>query len=94
MTQNKPNMTEKELLTDLLDSEKGLVKYYATFMTEAGSGNLRQMLEQHLMECGQDQFNIFQQLQQRNMYQLKNASSQEAQQAVQKAGQLKQEIGL
>ena len=94
MTQNHASMTEKELLTDLLNNEKDLVKTYATFLTEAGCENLRQMMERHLMECGQDQFTVFQQMQQRNMYQMKKASAQEAQQAIQKSDQLKQETGL
>ena len=91
---NNPNMSEKELLTDLLNEEKNLLKEYATSMTESSCANLRQILQTHLMECGQDQFHVFQQMQQRNMYQIPKASKQEVQQAQQKSDTLKQNVQM
>ena len=87
---SSPNMSEKELLTDLLNEEKNLLKEYATSMTESSCANLRQLLQTNLTECGQDQFSIFQQMQQRNMYQIPKATKQEVQTACQKSNTLKQ----
>jgi len=89
-----PNMTEKELLTDLLNEEKNLLKEYATSVTEASCSNLRQLMQNHLNECSQDQFSIFQQMQQRNMYETAKASKQEVQCAFQKSNTLKQDTQM
>ncbi len=88
------NMTEKELLTDLLNEEKNLLKQYAFSITEASCINLRQLFNSHLVECGQDQFSVFSQMNQRNMYPTKSASTQEVEQASQQSADLKQQTGM
>jgi len=88
------NMSEKQLLTDLMNQEKHLVTTYATFVTEASCNNLRRLLTLNMIECGQDQFSVFEQMTQRSMYSTKSADNQEMQQASQDAQKLKQESGM
>lgn len=94
MNSNTPNMTEKELLTDLLNQEKQLVKDYAGNITESSCMHLRQVLTSNLSECSQDQFQIFDQMRQRNMYPVKDAQDQEVQTAKQNVTQLRQQTGF
>lgn len=94
MNHTTPNMTEKELLTDLLNEEKQLVKEYATYITEASCTNLRQVLVNNMWECSQDQYSVFDQMRQRNMYQTKDAPDNDVQTAKQSIQQLKNETGL
>ena len=88
------NMSEKELLTDLLSMEKQMVKDYAGNTTEASCPNLRQLLIGNLTECSEDQYQIFDQMRQRNMYQTKDAKDQDVATAKQNMQTLKQQSGL
>ena len=87
-------MSEKELLNDLLNEEKQIVKSYATYVTEASCQNLRQLLIRNMTECSEDQYNIFDQMRQRQMYNQKNAQSQDVTQAKESIQTLKQETGM
>ena len=60
-------MSEQELLTDLLNSEKSLVKDYIGNYTETACPKLRTLLLNCMTECSEDQFSVFEQMQQRNM---------------------------
>jgi len=93
MNQNA-NMTEKELLTDLLNTEKQLIKEYASNTTESACPNLRQVLIDNMIECSQDQYQIFEQMRQRNMYKVKDAPDQEVAAAKQNLQTLKQQSGM
>ena len=94
MSHDTPNMTEKELLTDLLNQEKELVKGYAGNITEARCKQLRQLLTNNLTECSEDQFQLFDQMQQRNMHTAKDATRQAVQTAKQNMQQLRQQTGM
>lgn len=85
------SMSEQELLTDLLHSEKALVKEYASNCTEVACQNLRGLLIGCMSECSDDQFNIFEQMKQRNMYKTKPAKQQEVQTAKQDMDNLQQQ---
>ena len=87
-------MTEQELLTDLLNQEKALVKGYASDVTESSSQNLRSLLIKNMTECSNDQYNIFEQMKQRNMYKTKAAQGNEVQTAKDDMQKLKQQSGL
>lgn len=78
---NNSSMSEQELLTDLLNSEKAMVKDYASDCTEVACPNLRNLLINCMTECSEDQFAVFEQMQQRNMYKTKPAKEQEVQTA-------------
>ena len=88
---NKSSMSEQELLTDLLHSEKALVKDYAGNCTEVACPNLRNLLINCMTECSHDQFAVFEQMHQRNMYKTKPAKSQEVQTAKQSMDTLQQQ---
>lgn len=89
-----PSMSEKELLNDLLNEEKQIVKAYATYVTEASCQNLRQLLIRNMTECSEDQYNIFDQMRQRQMYNPKDAQSQDVTQAKESIQTLKQQTGM
>ena len=58
----RPNMTEQELLTDLLNEEKHLVTQYASNITESACMNLRQLLMTNMSECSSDHYSVFDQI--------------------------------
>ncbi len=84
------SMTEQELLTDLLQSERAAVKQYAESCTEAGSMNLRNLLISCMSEVSEDQFAVFEQMKQRNLYKTTPAKQQEIQTAQQDMTELAQ----
>ena len=89
---NNQNMTERELLTDLLHTEKDMAKDYAGNITESASQQLRQLLTRHMTECAEDQFCVFNEMQKRNLYPTKPAEKQEIQSAKQNMQNLQDEV--
>ena len=88
---NTQNLTERELLTDLLNTEKEMVKTYAGNITESAGHTLRQILTRHMTECAEDQLCIFEEMNRRNMYPTKQAPQQDTQTAKQTMQQLQSE---
>ena len=88
---NELNMTERELLTDLLHTEKDMAKTYAGSITECSSPKLRQLLTRHMTECAEDQLCVFNEMQSRNMYKTKPAEPQDVNEAKQNMQQLQNE---
>lgn len=88
---NEQNLTERELLTDLLHTEKDMAKTYAGSVTESASPKLRQLLIRHMTECAEDQLCVFNEMQSRNMYPTKPAQQQDIQTAKQAMQQLQSE---
>ena len=86
-----PSMTEQELLTDLLHSERAAVKQYAENCTESDCMDLRSLLINCMTECSQDQYAIFEQMKQRNLYKTKPAPQQEIMTAKQDMSTLQQQ---
>ena len=70
---SRPNMSEQEILSYLLSSEKQLVKEYASDISESSCANLRGLLANNLVECSADQLAIFEQMNQRGFYKTKQA---------------------
>ena len=89
---NNQNMTERELLTDLLHTEKDMAKTYAGSITESASQQLRQILTRHMTECAEDQLCVFNEMQKRNLYPTKPAQQQEIQSAKQNMQNLQDEV--
>ncbi len=94
MHANFNQMTEQEMLTDILSQEKQLVKDYAGDLTESSCQNLRQLLISNMTECSQDQYCVFDEMRTRNMYATKQAPENEVQTAKQNMDQLKQQTGF
>lgn len=85
------SMTEQELLTDLLQSERAAVKQYAESCTESGCMSLRNLLINCMSEVSEDQFAVFEQMKQRNLYKTTPAKQQEIQTAMQDMTQLQRQ---
>lgn len=77
----QPNMTEQDLLNDLLNQEKQIMSSYATFIQEASCENLRKVLTNQFNQTSMDQYQVFDQMRQKGYYQTKDADAQEVQQA-------------
>ncbi|WP_283205574.1 spore coat protein [Garciella nitratireducens] len=79
MTQ-QTNFSEKELLQDLLATEKQVISSYSVGMTESSCPNLRNTLEQNFKNVEQIQYNIFNAMHQKGWYPIKDAAAPEVQQ--------------
>lgn len=88
MQNTTPNMTEQELLNDLLNQEKQLIGAYSMGITECSCPNLRSVLTKQYTETCTDQFNVFEQMRQRGFYQTKDASDQDVTTAKQSMQQI------
>ncbi len=66
-------LKEKELMQDVLQTEKTLFQSYGVLMTEATCQNLRMELQQIMTETQQMQFGIFNAMQEKDWYPVKNA---------------------
>ncbi|NMB07904.1 MAG: spore coat protein [Tissierellia bacterium] len=65
---------------DLLATEKQVIGAYSTGMTESSCLNLRNTLEKNFKNVEQVQYEIFNAMQQKGWYQVKDAPANEVQQ--------------
>lgn len=82
-------LTDQERAMDLLCHEKSLLGSLSAMVTEAANPSLRRALNEAFLQVGQDQFALFQQMQQSGWYQVKPAQAQDIQTACQKFDQMK-----
>jgi len=75
-----PNLSEQDLLNDLLNQEKQMVSSYATYLTEASCHNLRKLLSSQLTQTSHDQYQVFEHMRDKGYYQVKDANEKEVQQ--------------
>ncbi len=73
---NSNTLTEEEILTDMLTSEKDLVKLYATALTEMTNNRLRTQIKKFLGEVADGQYKIFSAMQEKGYYQVAPAQKQ------------------
>jgi len=92
MNQMQANLSEQDLLNDLLLQEKQLIGAYSTFITEASCQNLRQVLTTNLTENCNDQYQIFAAMKQKGYYQTKDAPTTDVQSAKQKFQQIQNQL--
>lgn len=92
MQMNHPTFSEKDLMNDLLTSEKQVISAYNTGITEASCPNLRQHLTKCLTDTQEIQYQIFNAMKQRGWYETKPAPSQDVQNAKTKYNQMKSEL--
>ena len=61
MATKKSDLTlnEKDSLTDLLNTEKTIVKVYSTAITEGTSKGFRNLVKENLLKTVDDQINVF-----------------------------------
>lgn len=77
------SLGEKELLDDLLSTQKQLMGGYNYGISEASCSNLRQMMISQYNQTQQDQLKIFEQMSQRGYYPVKQAQQQDITQTAQ-----------
>lgn len=75
-----PNLSERDLLNDLLNQEKQLMSSYATYIQEASCHNLRKLLAGQFTQTSHDQYQVFDLMRQKGYYQIKDASDEDVQQ--------------
>ena len=85
----KQPLTDQELAFDLLYQEKALLSNIASEVLEASQPGMRQVLNDCYMQIGQDQLEIFNQMQQQGWYPVKPAQPQDVQTAKQKYQQMR-----
>lgn len=83
---------DQELAFDLLYQEKALLSNIASEVLEASQPGMRQVLNDCYMQIGQDQLEIFNQMQQQGWYPVKPAQPQDVQSAKQKYMQTRQTL--
>lgn len=73
------DMTEKDLLTDLLNQEKQMISSYAQYIQEASCPSLRKVLMGQMNQTCQDEYQVFDQLRQKGYYVPKDAADKDVQ---------------
>ena len=84
--------TERDMLQDLLMTEKNIVKTYGGFIVETSCENLRGVLNANIKDSVCDQFEIFNSMRDRNYYPVKEAESTDVQQAKTKFTDVKKQM--
>ena len=74
------NFTEKEMMEDLLATEKQVISSYSTGITETSCTNLRNTLVNNFRSAQDIQYKVFDAMKQRGWYSTKDAPENEVQQ--------------
>lgn len=85
-------MNEKDLMQDLLTSEKQVVSAYSTGITETSCPNLRSTLVNNFKSAQDIQFRVFDTMKQKGWYATKDAPDNEVNQLKNKANQMMGEL--
>lgn len=88
--QHNAILTEQEIITDALTSEKQIIGAYGTYLSESTCENLRSEFTKILNDKQQIQYQIFDAMKQKGWYNVKNANMNEVQMAAQKYQTTKQ----
>ncbi|MBQ3552952.1 MAG: spore coat protein [Clostridia bacterium] len=94
MANQNQMLSEKELVQDILNEEKSLVKQYAGDIVETASPGLRAIMMSIMSECASDQYSIFDEMHKRNWYKTKEAQLSDIQTAKQDMQQLRTQTGI
>ncbi|MBU5486074.1 spore coat protein [Clostridium sp. MSJ-11] len=89
---NTPNLSEKDLMDDLLATEKQTISAYSTGITETSCPNLRTVLLNNFKNAENTQYQVFDAMKQKGWYQTKDAPDNEVQQVKSKTTQMQQEL--
>ena len=85
--------SDQDRMEDLLAQEKYLIDSYSTFIPEASCPELRQVHNENLNGCFNNQYTVFDKMNQLGWYPTKNAPQADIDEAKQKSGQLMQQLG-
>ena len=90
MNQTAAPLSDQELAFDLLYQEKSLMANISSEVVEGSQPGLRNVMNDMFMQMGQDQLQIFQEMNSQGWYQLKPAPAQDVQTAKDKYQQMRQ----
>jgi len=85
-------LNEKDMMTDLLATEKQVITSYSTGITETSCQNLRNTLVNNFKNVQDIQYKVFDAMKQKGWYQTKDAPDQEVQQLKDRSNQLAGEL--
>ncbi len=85
-------MQDKDMMHDLLNSEKYIISGYSTGMTETSCENLKKTLMENYQKVQTLQYNLFNTMNQKGWYPTKDADSKEVQQVKDDASKLLSEL--
>ncbi|MGI5908620.1 MAG: spore coat protein [Christensenellales bacterium] len=86
------NMSEQDMLEDLLTQEKQFISAYSTYITEASCPNLRHILMTNFDQSCEDQYMIFDLMRKKGYYCPKDAQDNEVNTVKQKFTQMKNQL--
>lgn len=86
------SMSEKDLMQDLLATEKQVISAYSTGITESSCQNLRNTLMDNFKNNQTIQYKIFDAMKQKGWYPTKDAPDNEVQQLKNEATQMMSEL--
>lgn len=75
--QEKCQLDDYEIISDVLGSEKEIVKLYSTALCETAEENLRDIIRDNFTEAAADQYKAFSYMQENGMYKTEQASETE-----------------
>lgn len=89
---NQGGMTEKDLMHDLVATEKQVISAYSTGITETSCPNLRGTLVNNFTKVQDIQYKLYDAMSQKGWYQTKDAPSNEVEQLKNQATQMANEL--
>ena len=89
---NNAVFSEREIINDVLSSEKQMITSYGTYLAESTCENLRSELMKIINDKQQIQYQVFDLMRQKGWYQVKNANMNDVQNATQKFQGMQQQM--
>jgi len=80
MSPQQGDMTEQEMLNDLLGQEKQVITQVAAGIREASCRGLRKLLETHFAKATQDEYELLDKMREKGYYLASDASREQLQQ--------------
>ncbi|MCH5351547.1 MAG: spore coat protein [Clostridiales bacterium] len=71
--QKRCSLDDYEIISDVLGCEKQLVKLYSTALCESAEEPLRNIIKENLIECAKDQYETFEYMSSRGLYETEQA---------------------
>jgi len=85
-------LNEKDSLQDLLTQEKEIVKMYGGFVVEGSTPEVRNLLQDNLLNTISDQFKVFEDMKKRKYYNVKAAKQEDILEAKNMFSKMESEI--
>ena len=91
---NQANLTEQELLNDLLNEEKHLMSLYSIAISETACPELCSLLNSQYQQISNDRYCVFDAMSKKGFYPIKQAQQAEVDQAKQKMCQTQKQLNI